>query len=217
MAVILSFATDLLKAAAELLKTSCHFQEILRVAQDDSLRFIESRTLRMTVIGVDDSLRWGWDRFNRSTKVNIVIIGFKSCGKTTVGKLLAQRLRYDFVDTDDLIINEYKKSNPNSESSPLATCDIYKTIGPEAFRNLETQCVLNLTPAKNSIIATGGGASIQPDNVSKLQSLGSLIYLTLPKNIIKNRIKDNPPAFLDNNFDEVYQQRSEHYQGIADC
>jgi shikimate kinase len=138
---------------------------------------------------------------------NIILIGFKSCGKTTYGQKLAQEIGFHFIDTDVLISNNCR--------------DLYET-DPFAFRRLEKQVIAALLEFHSCVIATGGGTILDSDNIAILKRLGKIIYLKVEKEIIKNRLLGGElPAFLDchdpeGSFEKMYSERASLYENIAD-
>ncbi len=86
--------------------------------------------------------------------MKIFLIGYRCTGKTTLGKILAHRLNFDFIDTDQLI----------EQSFGLTIRGIIEKHGWEKFRQLEKNTLLNTKKNKNTIIATGGGIIIKHDN-----------------------------------------------------
>jgi shikimate kinase len=86
--------------------------------------------------------------------MNIVLIGMMGSGKTTVGRLLARKLKRKFYDSDKTIEEDSQRSVP----------DIFQTQGEDAFRALERQAILKLMSEDNAVIATGGGAALSEDN-----------------------------------------------------
>jgi len=149
--------------------------------------------------------------------MNIILFGFKGCGKTTIGKLLADKLAMQFVDIDRVIENIYFAKY----HAKLSVREIYKKLGEDDFRNLEKEAILSLVDLNNTIIATGGGSVLDADNLSKLKKLGTLVYLQSDKSNIKKRIlSETLPAFLDPNdlegsFEEMYKNRKNIYENIA--
>ena len=133
--------------------------------------------------------------------MNLILFGFKGCGKSTVGALLAKKLQMPFVDTDLLIEKREKKS-----------CrELFSTLGEEAFRALETEIILGLRDTTHSVIALGGGAVL--NNAALLQTLGLLIYLHADKETLRKRCL--PSSFLtQENFDAIYEQRKTIYEKI---
>lgn len=111
---------------------------------------------------------------------NIILIGFMGCGKSSVGKKLADRLCYCFCDTDRVIERDNKRS----------ISEIFETEGEEYFRELETKTVKQLIDSVNNcIISVGGGLPIKDGNSELLKKLGTVIYLKLTKDTIIQRLE----------------------------
>lgn len=112
---------------------------------------------------------------------NIVLIGFMGTGKTAVGKILAEKLGFKFVDTDDLIEEEAK----------MAIYEVFSKYGEEYFRELEKKVVDRVSKLKNLVIATGGGVVVKQENIKNLKKNGVLICLTAePEVILARTAKD---------------------------
>lgn len=122
---------------------------------------------------------------------NIILIGFMGTGKTTVGKLLAQRIGYRFVDTDQVIEQEVGLSIP----------EIFLKYGEQHFRQLEKQAIRRILTRSGMVLATGGGAVMDPANFSFLKEKGCVIALDASENTLWERLKaakDRPMLFSDN-------------------
>ena len=100
-------------------------------------------------------------------KKNIVLIGMMGCGKTTVGKLLSQRLDHPLVDTDALIEERQGRSIP----------DIFARDGEAGFRALELELCRELSGQENLIIACGGGLPLQDEAIAVLKQNGVTFWL----------------------------------------
>ena len=98
---------------------------------------------------------------------NIVLIGMMGSGKTTVGALLAKRLRRPFVDTDALIEEREGRSIP----------DIFAQDGEEAFRALEREIAWELSGQSGLVIACGGGLPLREEAISALKESGLVFWL----------------------------------------
>ena len=109
---------------------------------------------------------------------NIVLVGFMGTGKTSVGRCLAERVGYAFVDLDDVIAAEAGMPIPR----------IFQEQGEPAFRALESQMVDEVAGFSRSVIATGGGAVVNPANLRRLQSCGTVIAPTADPEIILARV-----------------------------
>lgn len=113
---------------------------------------------------------------------------------------------FHFIDTDVLISNNCH--------------DLYET-DPFAFRRLEKQVIAALLEFHSCVIATGGGAILDSNNVAVLKRLGKIIYLRVEKEIIKKRLFEGElPAFLDphdpeGSFEKMYTERAPLYEQIA--
>ncbi len=150
--------------------------------------------------------------------MNIVLIGFKSAGKSTVAKLLAKRLNRSFIDIDDTITEIYEEKY----SEKLTVREIYIKLGDAGFRVLEKEVTQTLCQVVNSVIAAGGGTVCDPSNVKVLKKHGWLVYLDVPIEVLRKRIlEDSSLEFLDVNhparrFEKTYHERQIIYKEIAD-
>lgn len=128
-------------------------------------------------------------------KQSLVLIGMPGCGKSTIGRLLAQKTGKEFYDTDDIIIQ--KAGMPISR--------IFNQCGEKAFRDMEQKCIAELSLKNGAVIATGGGAILRPENVHNLKKNGQLLFLDRPlEDIIPT--EDRP---LSANREELYNRAKE--------
>ena len=147
--------------------------------------------------------------------MNIVLIGFRGTGKSTVGKLLANRLERDFIDSDKYI-----------ESSTGKTIKrIFEEEGEEGFRKIETDAIARLSKMDNKIISAGGGVILRKDNVKNLKDNGFLVLLEATPEIIHNRIAQDEkttqqrPSLTDKTpLNEIKHlaQRENSYKNASD-
>lgn len=148
--------------------------------------------------------------------MNILLFGFKSCGKTHFGKLLSLKMHRPFIDTDDLILELYAEETGKRKN----VRKIHEALGEEPFRALEKRALQLLKKVENSVIALGGGAVLDPENVEFLQTIGALVFLQAGAETLKKRIfQDELPSFLDKKdperaFFEMIQERQPIYQSI---
>ncbi len=112
---------------------------------------------------------------------NIILTGFMGTGKSTVGKLLAQRLQRPFTDTDALIV----------EKDGRSIAQIFAEDGEETFRNWERTVALELAQQQGLIIATGGRLMLDEENAAALSASGHVFCLTADPQTIFDRIKDD--------------------------
>lgn len=141
--------------------------------------------------------------------MNIVLIGMPGCGKSTVGVLLAKSILADFVDTDLIIQNKYKKS----------LCEIINDEGLEVFKEKENKVLAELR-AENSVIATGGSAVYCPEGMENLKKDGKIVYLRLSPEEIKSRIKNITTRGIamkeGTTIEQLYEERASLYEKYAD-
>jgi len=116
---------------------------------------------------------------NARRLVNIALIGFMGTGKTTVGRLVAEQLRFGYVDTDELIQTQTDRS----------INDIFKTEGEAAFRALEQAVVEALALRSGSVIATGGGLPVNPNNLASLKRHALVVSLWSSPEKIWERVR----------------------------
>ena len=112
---------------------------------------------------------------------NIVLVGFMGSGKSTVGRMLARRLRFRFLDTDKLV----------EERAHLRISEIFEKHGEADFRGRETAALTSLCGIRQHIIATGGGIVTVPENIPLLRSLGLVVLLTAEPDEIYRRVSRN--------------------------
>jgi shikimate kinase len=126
--------------------------------------------------------------------MNIILCGMPMCGKTTVGKRIARHLQRPFLDTDKLIEEAYHK-----QTGQRVLCrEIYLREGPQFFRQLESQQITSLQNSSAAIIALGGGSLSNPENSKTISSLGHLIYIKTPTEILwKRMISKGISPYLD--------------------
>jgi len=112
--------------------------------------------------------------------VNLALIGFMGAGKTSVGRLVAEQLRFDYLDTDELI---------QSRTGRTIT-DIFARDGEPAFRALEQQVTEELAARERTLIATGGGLPTNPANLTSLKKHALVVCLWASPEKIWERVKN---------------------------
>src|SRR3989338_1870944 len=147
---------------------------------------------------------------------NIILIGFKASGKTTLGRILAKRLSKYFIDTDSIIEEIYLGKNGEK-----ATCrEIYRRQGKEYFREIEKEAIGKITNSKNSIISIGGGALDDPENRDNIALMGQIVYLKEDPDILYNRIEWQDIPFFGKDkrgsFEKLFKERSRIYSDASD-
>lgn len=112
---------------------------------------------------------------------NLVLIGFMGSGKSSVGRMLARRLRFQFLDTDALI----------EERARMPITEIFSRCGEERFREKETTTLESLLGVSRHVLATGGGIVTQPRNLPLLKQLGWVVLLQADPDEIYRRVARN--------------------------
>ncbi len=111
--------------------------------------------------------------------MNIVLTGMMGTGKTKVGKLLAKRLKMEYIDTDEVIEKDVGYPIPK----------IFKKKGEPYFREVETKAVRCVSLLDNFVISTGGGVVLKKENMDELEKNGKTICLAASVDIILERTK----------------------------
>jgi len=140
-------------------------------------------------------------------RINIVLTGFMGCGKTTVGKILAKKLNYQFVDTDHLI----------EERCGMTVQEIFAAKGEKSFRKMESDMAGQLGKQEGLIISTGGGLMLNPQNITALQQNGRIFCLVAtPEEIFKrisgDKIGKRPLLESDNPLERIIDLTRERHK-----
>ena len=135
---------------------------------------------------------------------NIVLVGMPGCGKSTIGKKLADQLSKTFVDTDAEII---KKTN-------MPIPDIFAKYGEEEFRRIETEVLAELGQKSNLVIATGGGCVTQEANYPLLHQNGTIYWI---ERDISSLPTDGRPLSQVGKLEQMYRYRKPLYEQFADA
>lgn len=133
---------------------------------------------------------------------NIILIGMPGCGKTTVGEILSDRLNMNFVDTDELLEKNYKKTIKN----------IFEYEGEEKFREYETETLKSLKRDSNTIISTGGGIIVKERNIPLLKELGKVIFIDRSVESILSTLDSGSRPLLTEDEDRIYKLYKDRYE-----
>lgn len=134
---------------------------------------------------------------------NIVLIGMPGCGKTTVGRALAERLGRAFVDLDEEIVRRAGRPIP----------DIFAREGEDAFRALETRAVREAGSRTGLVISTGGGVVTRKENRDPLRQNGVIVHLTRPLAALPT---GGRPVSQSTDLAVLWQRRAPLYAAFAD-
>ncbi|MBJ7392321.1 MAG: shikimate kinase, partial [Chthoniobacterales bacterium] len=112
---------------------------------------------------------------------NLVLVGFMGSGKSSVGRLAAKALGFQFTDTDQIVVDRAGRQ----------ISDIFETDGEAAFRALETEAIESLAHSERYVVSTGGGAVLSEHNRLRLRALGFVVCLTASEDILFERVARN--------------------------
>jgi shikimate kinase len=144
--------------------------------------------------------------------LNVVLFGFMGVGKTTVGRLLATRLGYNFVDSDA----------ETEKEAGMKVKEVFASLGEPAFRAMERKIVLRLSVGDEQVIALGGGAVLDPINIEHLRCSSRMVLLTAsPEEInLRTRLDSTRPLLAEEDklgrIRMLLAERRERYLAAAD-
>ena len=136
-------------------------------------------------------------------ETNISLVGMPGAGKTTVGRILAEKLGMGFCDTDE-------KVEKIAGESPEKIIEKY---GEERFREIETEVAESVSSLRGVVIATGGGTILREKNVEKLRSCGVVIWLGRDLNLLA---QNNRPLSKNMPISRLFKRREEYYVAASD-
>ena len=143
---------------------------------------------------------------------NIVLVGFMATGKTTLGRMVARRAGFRFVDMDKMI----------EDAAGMSIPKIFEQEGEDGFRARESAVLRELAGHDRHVIATGGGVVTREENHALLRDLGFVVWLHTRKKIIFDRVMRNPHRPLLRTADPyetiktMVEQRKPLYKAVAD-
>ncbi len=144
---------------------------------------------------------------------NIVLLGFMGCGKTTLGRFISNSKGFEFVDTDDMIVEKEGRS----------INDIFATEGEAYFRQLETDVIKGMIGSvSNTVISVGGGLPVKEENRALLRELGLCVYLRTSKAELVRRLKGDKSRPLlaggdvEKKIDDLMSKRKDIYESTAE-
>ena len=145
--------------------------------------------------------------------MNVILIGFKSSGKSTVGRALARLTGRAFLDADAVSERLYAERHVKA----LSCRDIVREHGEEFWRLLESDALRSLSGMTDAVLATGGGAVLRRDNIALLRSLGQCVFLDTPLDVLEKRLEQHAdsPLFARRGVRELVALRRPLYLEAA--
>ena len=141
----------------------------------------------------------------KAKKQNIVLIGMPSCGKTTLGKLLAKNMQREFIDTDAVIEDMAKKPIPQ----------IFESEGEKNFREIESNAIKQTALLNGRVIATGGGAILNKNNVDALRQNVKIYFIDRPLDKLMPT-SDRPLSTDTAKLEKLFKERYPLYKDASD-
>ncbi|MEM9490248.1 MAG: 3-dehydroquinate synthase [Myxococcota bacterium] len=142
---------------------------------------------------------------------HLFVVGFMATGKSTVGRLVAERLSLPFVDLDERI----------EADAGRAIAAIFASDGEDGFRRLEAESLARVIAGPPAVVATGGGAPCHRDNLARMRAAGLVVALTAPLATVRARVPDPATRPLLQQPDEavaaLYQRRVTYYRQAHAC
>ena len=141
--------------------------------------------------------------FKNTSPANILLIGMPGCGKSTIGRRLAEKCGYGFIDADEEF-EEYMGINP---------ADYISTFGIPKFREKESLILDGFSNCTRTVISLGGGVVEIPSNQELLKKAGVIVYI---KRDLSKLARGGRPVTAAKGVDRLYEERHEAYETWAD-
>ena len=134
---------------------------------------------------------------------NLVLVGMPGCGKSSIGRLAAERAGRAFYDTDDLVV----------EMAGCSIPEIFAAQGEAAFRDLEAKAVAQAARERGGVIATGGGVLLREENRRALRQNSRIVYLDRALDALPT---DGRPISQTRKLEDIYRERLPLFTGVSD-
>ena len=143
---------------------------------------------------------------------NLFFIGFMGCGKSTMARLLSEKMQMELVEMDETIETE----------AGMTINEIFENYGENHFRDLESQLIIRIMEKGGAVVSCGGGAILRPENVENMKKNGKVIYFAATPETIYKRVRNstNRPLLNGNmnieHITNLMNQRLPRYEAAAD-
>lgn len=145
-------------------------------------------------------------------KKNIFLVGFMGAGKSSIARVLVERLGMNLIEMDARIVEE----------QGMTINDIFEKHGESYFRDIESKLILAIGEEGNSVVSCGGGVVVRNENTEYMKKNGVVVYLSATPETIFNRVKDSTERPILNGhmnvgyIAELMDKRRALYEGAAD-
>lgn len=156
-----------------------------------------------TGMSIDDAKIAAITRQLQNQMLNVVLVGMPGCGKSTVGRQLAEKLGRPFYDADEVL----------TERAGCSIPEIFRNEGEAAFRELEHQVLVDLGKLSGAVIATGGGCVTRRENYAPLHQNGRIFWL---QRDLEKLPTDGRPISQSTTAQALYQARKPLYEAFSD-
>ena len=143
---------------------------------------------------------------------NLFFIGFMGCGKSTMARLLSEKMQMELVEMDETIETE----------AGMSINEIFEKYGENHFRDLESQLIIRIMEKGGAVVSCGGGAILRPENVENMKKNGKVIYFAATPETIYKRVRNSTTRPLLNgnmnieHITNLMNQRLPRYEAAAD-
>ena len=139
---------------------------------------------------------------------NIYLIGMPGCGKSTIGKIVSEKLNLKHIDADEYLENKYSQTIP----------EIFDLYGEDDFRQKESEVIRELSNMSGVLVSTGGGVVVKEINKNSMKKSGIIVFIdTSPENILNNSSLSGRPLLKDKTrIYDIYNSRINAYKDFAD-
>lgn len=148
--------------------------------------------------------------------MNIILIGFASCGKSTTAAALCAVTDRRHIDLDRVVEERYERRT----GARLSVRQIFKEVGLGGFASLENDALRSLSNLRSAVLSTGGRTPMDADNRTLIKSLGNVVYLRCDIDTVMNRMKKKgAPLTMGNTPEEIkeeFEKRDPVYTALAD-
>ena len=134
---------------------------------------------------------------------NLILVGMPGCGKSSIGKVLAEILGREFIDADEKLVEKAGKPIP----------EIFRENGECGFRRLETETLEELGKLSGKVIATGGGCVTRKENYPLLHQNGRIVWIRRKLEVLP---VEGRPISMSRSLTEMYEERKDCYAAFAD-